>query len=1007
MAASFDKPVVCPMLIGRTADLEALHLRTDQAKEGKGQTILLSGEAGVGKSRLVAEAKAYGLSQGFLLLQGNCFQPDRSCPYAPLLDLLRAYLTGSGPGTLTSEENAALARNLFPLLPELVPPSAAPAVTPVDPEHEKRRLFSVLSHFFISQAARHPMMLIIEDAHWSDDVSLEFLHSLARQITTKPLLVLLTYRSDEASPALRHWLVQLDREHLSQEFSLPRLTRSDIDLMLRAIFQMQRPIRATFLDAFYALTEGNPFFVEEVLKSLMATGEMWGEDGLQDHKQFRDLPISRSIQDAVQQRSRLISMEATTVLSVASAAGRRFDFALLQQVTGYGEAELVHLIKELIAAQFVAEVSAERFAFRHALTQQAIYAQLLARERTRLHQQIAETIEYLYSSNLNAHVADLAYHFYQAGNWTKALDYTKQAGAKAQSLNAPQAAIEQFSRAIEVSYLLTLTPAPELYRERGQAYEILGHFEAARADHETALQLAQAAGDQQQAWQALIDLGLLWAGRDYAKTGDYYQRAFQLARTMEDLRVLAHSLNRLGNWQLNTEHPLEALRHHEEALAIFQQVNDRAGVADTFDLLGMASYLSGNLAQGTAYYERAVALYRELENRQGLSSSLATLALSSATYQTETMVPAATTLAEAARDGEVALKLAQEIGWRAGEAYALICLGFCLGPQGEYTRAVEAVQKGLAIAQGIEHRQWITAANCALGALSLDLFALPTAQAYLEQAFAGAQEIGSTHWMRCATGYRASVAIAQQELALAETLLQAALDAATPMQTLGQRLCWAARAELALARGEPHLALNIIERLIASSEQTAERPIIPRLWKLRGQALMALRQPAEAETTLLAARQGAQAHGARAILWRIEVILSKLYQSQGRQEEATRTLAATQNLIKELATNLSESTGRTVFLQHAMAHLPTLRAPTPRRVVQYAFGGLTPREREVAALIARGKSNRAIAEALVIGERTVETHVGNILSKLGCISRAQIAAWAVEKGLAKPEEHLR
>lgn len=1007
MAASFDQPVVCPVLIGRAADLEALQLRIDHAKEGKGQTILLSGEAGVGKSRLVTEAKTYALSQGFLLLQGNCFQPDRSCPYAPLLDLLRAYLIGIGPGTLTSEEHAALARNLFPLLPELVPPSAAPAVPLLDPEHEKRRLFSVLAHFFISQATRHPVLLIIEDVHWSDDISLEFLHSLARQTTTKPLLVLLTYRSDETSPALRHWLVQLDREHLSQEFALLRLTRSDIDVMLRAIFQMQRPIRVTFLDALYTLTEGNPFFVEEVLKSLLETGEMWGEDGLQDHKPFRDLPISRSIQDAVQQRSRQISREATTVLAVASAAGRRFDFALLQQVTGFSEAELVHLIKELIAAQFVAEVSAERFAFRHALTQQAIYTQLLSRERARLHQQIAETIEHLYAANLNAHVADLAYHFYQAGIWTKALNYAQQAGGKAQRLNASHAAIEQFSRAIEVSYLLTLTPTPELYRARGQAHEILGHFEAARADQETALQLAKASGDQQQTWQALIDLGLLWAGRDYAKTGDYYQRAFQLARTMEDLRVLAHSMNRLGNWQLNTEHPLEARRYHEEALAIFQQVNDRAGVADTFDLLGMASYLSGHLVQGTAYYERAVAFYRELENRQGLSSSLATLTLSSATYQTETMVPAAATLAEAARAGEVALKLAQEIGWRAGEAYALISLGFCLGPQGEYTRAVEAAQSGLVIAQEIEHRQWITAANCALGALSLDLFALSTAQAHLEQAFAGAQAIGSVHWMRCAAGYRASVAITQHELAQAEALLQTILDATTPMQTLGQRLCWAARAELALARGEPDLALDIIEHLIASSERAAEQRIIPRLWKLRGQALIALRQPAEAEATLLAVRQGVQAHGARAILWRIEVILSKLYLSQGRQEEATRSLAATQNLIKELAANLSESTGRTVFLQHAMAHLPVLHPLTPQRALQQTFGGLTSREREVAALIAQGKSNRAIAEALVIGERTVETHVGNILSKLGCISRTQIAAWAVEKGLVKSEEHPR
>ena len=167
---------------------------------------------------------------------------------------------------------------------------------------------------------------------------------------------------------------------------------------------------------------------------------------------------------------------------------------------------------------------------------------------------------------------------------------------------------------------------------------------------------------------------------------------------------------------------------------------------------------------------------------------------------------------------------------------------------------------------------------------------------------------------------------------------------------------------------------------------------------------MALRQSAEAEETLLAARQAAQAHGARAMLWRVDAVLSKLYQSQGRSGEAASALAAAHKLIKDLAAELSESAAQASFLQHATVLLPIPRPPTERRAKQQTFGGLTHREREVAALIAQGKSNRAIAEALVVGERTIETHVGNILSKLGCVSRAQIAAWAVEKGLAKASE---
>jgi tetratricopeptide (TPR) repeat protein len=120
-----------------------------------------------------------------------------------------------------------------------------------------------------------------------------------------------------------------------------------------------------------------------------------------------------------------------------------------------------------------------------------------------------------------------------------------------------------------------------------------------------------AAADRTPEWQALLDLGFLWASRDYAQSRDYYQQSLELARQAGDRTALAHSLNRLGNWHLNVEQPLEALRCHREALSIFQALNNRPGLAETFDLLGMASYLSADLIGGTDYYRQAVALFRE------------------------------------------------------------------------------------------------------------------------------------------------------------------------------------------------------------------------------------------------------------------------------------------------------------------------------------------------------------------------------------------------------------
>lgn len=183
MAAPFHKPVVCPVLIDRVSELATLYGLIDQAKSGRGQVILLSGEAGIGKSRLVAETKAYAAAQGFLVLQGNCFPTDLSYPYAPLHDLLRSSATNQLVAT-TASELAPFVHELHQFLPDVVPlPSDHAPLVSFDPEQQKRRLFTALAQFFIHWATKQPGLLIIEDMHWSDDTSLEFFLYLARRCT--------------------------------------------------------------------------------------------------------------------------------------------------------------------------------------------------------------------------------------------------------------------------------------------------------------------------------------------------------------------------------------------------------------------------------------------------------------------------------------------------------------------------------------------------------------------------------------------------------------------------------------------------------------------------------------------------------------------------------------------------------------------------------------------------------------------------------------------------------
>jgi DNA-binding CsgD family transcriptional regulator len=1017
MAAPLDASIICPVLIGRGPQIGALDRLIDEAYGGRGHSALLSGEAGIGKSRLVAECirrfRARWLAGGGpspLVLRGRCFEPDRVLPYAPMLDLLRTWLAAGAPLKI-ADVIAPVAADLLRLIPELA--SYSPELDPspaLDPQQEQRRRSQALVQLFARLAADQPLLLIVEDLHWCDETSLEVLFALARHLPAQPILLLLTYRDDERTSDLDAFLAGLDRERTAIEIPLARLDAGDVDAMLRAIFELPRPVRAEFLDALYATTEGNPFFVEEVLKALVASGEIFYADGVWDRKPLGELHIPRSVKVAVQRRLGQLGEAARELLTFAAVAGRRFDFALLQALTGHDELTLLRLIKQLIAAQLVVEEAEDSFAFRHALTRQAVEADLLARERRALHRTIAEAMERAHADALGRsagagsapHLADLAEHCYAAGMWEQVVIYARRAGEQAQVLFAPRAAVEQFTRAIDAARRLG-RDLPDLWRARGQSRELLGEFDTACADYEQALQAAHAVGDRVAHWQGLLDLGFLWSGRDYVRSGDYLRDALRLARDLGDGPKIAHSLNRMGNWYANIEQPVEAGACHHEALELFETASDRPGLAATLDLMGTTSIMIGDVISATGYYERAAALLRELDDRQGLIWCLSNYLMSGASYVFDTAACPPIELGACFRAADEALQLARQLGWRAGEASALMYSGLGLGPRGQFMRAIGAARQCLEIATEIEHRQWAMAAHWTLGALYLDLLWLSEARRHLDLALEMAVAIGHRFSIRMASAFLAETCVAQGDIARAQVVLDAAIEPGAGMQTLAERRVWWARASLALAAGAPEQALEIVDQLIESAPNRQLGVVIPHLWYLRSQALMALARNEAAESVLNEALASATARSLTPLLWRIRVSQGRLSLTRRQRKQAELAFAAARELIAELSDSLPDQELRAAFLSHAAARIPRLAEPTPRRAAKQEFDGLTERERQVAARVALGQSNREIGDELVVSERTIEKHVENILSKLAFGSRAQIAAWAVEKRLTSSQ----
>jgi tetratricopeptide (TPR) repeat protein/DNA-binding CsgD family transcriptional regulator len=741
------------------------------------------------------------------------------------------------------------------------------------------------------------------------------------------------------------------------------------------------------LETIVGLTEGNPFFVEEVVRTALTATDARVEPG--------GVRVPRSVHDAVQRRVNRLGESARRAVQIAAVAGRRFDFALLLALLGKQAHELLAILKELIAAQLVVEDADERFAFRHALTRQAVYADLLGPERRALHAEMLAVLEQFVESGDTVPSEELSYHAHAAGAWTKAAAYAGVAGHRALTMHAPRAAVEHFARAFDAAEKLNQPPNSEVVRGRGQAYHDLGQFELARADYEAALELAAASGDKHVGWQLLTDLNLLWSARDYSAAGEYAERSLAVARELNDRGCVARSLDRVGNWHLNVGRVRQALEYQQEALGVLESLGDRPGVADTLNLLGMTSAFVDS-EQSAAYYGRAIPLMREFDDRQGLVTDLVMRVLASGFYYGDTFAPARLDAIQSERDAQEAVALARAIDWPAGESFARWELALWYGLRGHYARALELAAGGLRIAEEIEHRQWIAAGLCSLGALYVDVFAPERARPLLERALALARELGSSVWVPYAAARLALAYTRERDFSQAAAILDAELGADTPTESATERQLWSARAELLLARGAPSEALVIIEKLAAT---LAAGKVAPRLWILRGNALTLLRSFDEAEPFLVQAVGACRASDLRSQEWRAHAAYARLLRRLGRRDEADREIQVARAAVQELAAEITDESLRTTFAERALERVPHSGPASERRLSKQAFRGLTAREREVAALIGGGLSNRAIADRPVVSERTVESFVSSILAKLSFNARTQIAAWAATTGV--------
>ena len=961
---------LCPALIGREEPLAVLHELHRMAIGGDRSVALVSGEAGIGKTRLLSDF-LNGLA-GTAIIKGRAFENDRSLSLAPILDALGVGRT-EGPADASDDSS------------QTSPAGHAAAAA----QERRARFVSLADELEQTSFGSHgdvPGILAIEDIHWADETTLDFLLFLLRH-RNWPGLLILTFRENEGSVAFPAFLAALHRLRVTTEIQLTRLDPGAVARMVTAIFALPHEPRREFSRALADLTDGNPLFVEETLSALIRTGRVTREGLVRERPWLVGIDIPRSVQLAVALRMPMLSSDARRVVEVAAVAGQRFDFAVLAKCTGIGEAKLLGSILALIEAQFVVEESADVFAFRHALTRQAIYQGLLARERLAIHRTIASLCEDAVAAGEVARTELASLHFHAAEDWEKAAVWGARAGERAEQVNAPEAAVSHFSWAIEAQEHLGRSPDLQILRRRAQALAWLGQFGDARADLVLILDEARRQSDLDGEWWCLVELARLSREDNIAAMDGLLEDALAIARLLGDRGKTAHTLSVKGFDLMMRDRPHEAIRLIEEALQTFTATGDRTGQAIALDHLGWSHYIAADLAGSNRCYRTAVPLFRETGNIEGLANSMAGSATGGADYFQSPSVWPGTRLDDMIAAIEATVTTSRRANWRSGECRALIWGGLSAGIFGEYGRALDWAARGQEIARQDNQLRYAATAEMLFGALSLDMLDPEKALHHLDSAINVGGSIGSSTITTVTAALRGLALGELDGAGEAMAALRQVLDEDQLPHSLGHRMVAAAMAEIAVRANRPEEALALIDRLTVTSPRRQPVDTIPRLVWMRGEALVLTGDLAAGLDDLERAAAFADTNGLRPLSWRAHLSAGRALLGRRQLANARAHFAAAERTMEAIGSTLASEDIRQAFLSRARARLPEDIA-WPRAANPF---GLTPRELEVALLIGRGLSNRAIAKRLRISERTTEKHVENALSKMMVASRTQIA----------------
>jgi len=485
--------------VGREREMEELRTAVDDALSGKGRLVLLVGEPGIGKTRAAEEIATYARLRRAQVLVGRSYEGEGAPAFWPWVQIVRSHVHDVDAEVVQSEMGSGageIARIVSELRERL---HISPPEPGLEPDQARFRLFESLTAFFKNAAKTQPLVLILDDLHWADKPSLLLLQFLAREIRDTRLLLIGTYRDAGLTRQhpLSQALAELTREQLTHRISLRALSQRDVGRFIEITTGRAAP--DVLVAAVHEQTEGNPLFVHEVVRLLATNGRLERPEAVTSWS----VEIPQGVRDVIGRRLSQLSSECNHVLTVASVLGREFAFGALEQLSEVSGDQLLAALEEAIGARVINEVPGvvDRYVFSHALVRATLYEELSTVRRARLHLRAGEVLEQLYGANAEAHLAELAYQFSQAGergNVDKAVEYGLKAAERATRSMGFEEAVRQYE--VAVAAIERRTP-PDPAR-LCQVLLLLGGACSDSGDPERAREVFQRAADTARAMNA-------------------------------------------------------------------------------------------------------------------------------------------------------------------------------------------------------------------------------------------------------------------------------------------------------------------------------------------------------------------------------------------------------------------------------------------------------------------------------------------------------------------------